>query len=210
MPALRGSLTARRYRTTGELPKDVRGRVVRGLRSHAFLPIDPDSDLERSVGWVCLRDSEDVDFSADKVFSGERVMLGLRIDVLKPPAGEVRRELGRRERERGKAFSRGEKTALKAEIVRKLRKRSFVRTRVLDVVWTPAQGGSKRGAGRLHFFSRTKAANEALVELFSKSFGLAIDPEGPAAWATDAGADKKKPDPTPELLFGFAGRRRDG
>ncbi len=207
MPALRGSLTARRYRTTGELPKDVRGRIVRGLRSHAFAPIDPDSDLEKSVGWVCLRDGEDADFSADKVFSGERVLLGLRIDVLKPPAGEVRREITRRERERGKAFSRGEKTALKAEIVRKLRKRSFVRTRVLDLVWAPTP---KDGAGRLHFFSRTKAANEAMVELFAKSFGLAIDAEGPAAWAADAGADKKKPDPTPELLFGFAGRRRDG
>lgn len=207
MPALRGSLTARRYRTTGELPKDVRGRVVRGLRSHAFAPIDADSDVERSIGWVCLRDAEDADFSADKVFSGERILLGLRIDVLKPPAGEVRRELARRERERGKALSRGEKTALKAEIVRKLRKRSFVRTRLIDVVWTPAP---REGEGRLHFFSRTKAANEALVELFARSFGLAIDAEGPAAWAADAGADSKRPEPTPELLFGFAGRRRNG
>lgn len=200
MGAIRGSISVRRYRTSGELPRDQRARFMKGLRAHVHLPIDPDSDVERSVGWVSCHDGDDADLTAEKVFHGERMLFALRIDTLKPPAAEVRRELARREREKDRPLSKSEKKALKADVVRRLRKRTFVRSRVLDVVWTPDKG-------RLYFFGRSKAVNEALVQHFAQSFAMSIEPEGPAAWAAGL-KGKRALEPAPELLSGFGGERR--
>jgi len=210
MGALAGSISVRRYRILDPLPADARQKFVRGLRAHAFQPLDPKAEPERSVGWVSLLDHDDADLRVDKLFfvaaGGEQLRVSLRIDVLKPPPAEVRRQLQARtaakEGEEGRKLSRREKAALKEEIVRQLRLRSFPRVRVVDVVWN-------LDSARLYFWSQTRSVNELFVDQFVRAFGLRLEVEGPARWARN-GVDEavlERLEPTPELWLGFAGLR---
>jgi hypothetical protein len=130
----------------------------------------------------------------------------LRIDVLKPPPAEVRRQLQTRaaamEAEQGCPLSRREKSALKDEIIRTLRQRTFPRVRVVDAVWN-------LDTGRLYFWSQTKLVNELFLDQFVRSFGLRLEIEGPARWTRGAADEEllKRLEPTPELWFGFEGLR---
>jgi recombination associated protein RdgC len=210
MGALKGSISVRRYAVLDPLPADPRQKMTRGIRSHAFLPLDPAAEPDRSIGWVSILDSADADLRADKLFfvapGGEHLRLALRIDVLKPPTSEVRRQLQSKlaahEAEHGRPATRREKGLFKDEIVRLLRKRAFPRVRVTDVVWDLDQR-------RLYFWSQSKSTNEAFVDLFVKSFGLRLEIEGSARWTRAAVDDKAlaQLEPTPELWLGFSGLR---
>jgi DNA recombination-dependent growth factor C len=210
MGALNGSISVRRYRIVDPLPDGVRQKFVRGVRAHAFAPLDNKGDQERSVGWVSMLNHDDTDLRADKIFfvcaGGEQLRLALRIDVLKPPPAEVRRQLQTRaaamEAEQGRPLSRREKSALKDEIVRLLRQRTLPRVRVVDVVWNV-------DSGRLYLWSQTKSVNELFIDQFVKSFGLRLEVEGPGHWTRSA-AEKallERLEPTRELWVGFAGLR---
>src|SRR4051794_30392185 len=134
MGAIAGSISVRRYRILDPLPADPRAKLARGARSHQFLPLDPKGEAERSVGWVAISDYDDADLPADKLFfvtagAGEQLRIALRIDVLKPPPAEVRRQLQARvsafEAAEKRSITRREKSALKDEIVRTLRQRTL-------------------------------------------------------------------------------------
>ena len=210
MGALSGSISVRRYRILDPLPPDARQRFARGLRAHAFAPIDPRTDADRAIGWVCLGAPDDAELRADKLFfvaaGGEQLRVSLRIDVLKPPPDEVRRQLharvAAREAEEGRKLSRGEKSALKQDVVHKLRQRSFPRVRVVDVVWN-------LDTARLYFWSQTRSINELFVDQFVRAFGLRLEIDGPGRWtrATVDQALLAALEPTPELWRGFAGLR---
>ena len=47
MGALKGSVTVRRYVTRGPEPND-RNRLMKGIRAHVHVPIDPKGEVERS------------------------------------------------------------------------------------------------------------------------------------------------------------------
>jgi hypothetical protein len=211
MGALKGSIAVRRYAVLDPLPQDLRKRLVRGLRAHAFLPLDPaTSDLDRSAGWVSILDGEDADLHPEKVFfvapGGEQLRVSLRIDVLKPPTSEVRRQLGvkvaEREATEGRRLSARERRGLREEITRTLRLRAFPRVKIVDAVW-------HLDAKRVWLWSQTKGANELFLDLFARSFNLRIEPEGAARWA-HAIADARTLErllPTRELWTGFEGVR---
>jgi DNA recombination-dependent growth factor C len=210
MGALAGSISVRRYKILDPLPPDARQRFARGLRAHAFQPLDPKAEADRSVGWVCIGAPDDADLRADKLFfvaaGGEQLRVSLRIDVLKPPPAEVRRQLQARvaekEAEQGRKLSRREKSALKDDVVHKLRQRTFPRVRVVDTVWN-------LDSGRLYFWSQTKSINELFVDQFVRAFGLRLDIDGPGRWTRTHVEETvlKKLEPTPELWLGFAGLR---
>lgn len=210
MGALSGSISVRRYQVLDPLPADPRAKLARGVRAHAFAPLDPAAEGDRAVGWVSIADHDDADLRADKLFfvgaGGEQLRLALRIDVLKPPPAEVRRQLARRaaalEAERGQPLTRREKAALKEEIVRTLRQRTLPRVRVVDVVWN-------LDSGRLYLWSQTRSVNELFLDCFARSFALRLDVDGPARWSRGAAAADALAQlaPTPELLHGFAGLR---
>src|SRR4051812_32883001 len=121
MGALRGSISVRRYAVLDPLPDDARRKLMRGLRAHLFSPIDPKSDADKSVGWVSILDSEDSDLHPEKTLyvasGGEQMRVSLRLDVLKPSAAEVRRQLNTRaqaaEAKEGRPLTKREKQALK-------------------------------------------------------------------------------------------------
>ena len=210
MGALKGSISVRRYLVTDKLPADARRKLVRGLKAHAFTPIDPKTDVDRSIGWVSILDTEDTELVADSTLfvgtGGEQLRVSMRMDVLKPSSAEVRRQLDTKVRvvegEEKRKLSKRERRELKEEIARQLRLRTLARVKTFDVVWN-------LDTGRLYLWSQTKTVNEHFVDLFSRSFAIKLTVEGPSLWARDVTEPTTlgKLEPTPELWMGFEGVR---
>lgn len=197
MGALKGTVTVRRYVVRGEPPRD-RARIVKGIRAHAHIPIDPKGDAVRAHGWAGIEDAEDTDLTSDKIFFGDALAVALRVDTLKPPAALVKRLVAERLRALGRRPNKAEKQAAKQEIVRQLRGKIFPAVKSYDLVW-------RIDAGRVFVFAHAKGVNELAIELFAKSFGgLELVPEGPGVVA-GRGAIPAGLAPAPELVFGFPG-----
>src|SRR5689334_7457800 len=187
MGALKGSISVRRYAVLDKLPDDPRRKLLKGIRAHLFTPIDPRSELDRSLGWVSILDSEDVELDPGKVFAvaggGEQLRLALRIDVLKPSGADVRRQVNTRalalEAKEGRPVSKRERRELKAVVIAELRLRTSPRVRVVDLVWN-------LDTRRLYLWSQVKSVNEGFLDLFTRSFGLKLEIEGPSRWAQAA------------------------
>jgi hypothetical protein len=194
MGALQGNVTVRRYLARGDKPRDA-SRMLKGARAHVLIPIDPKSDVEKVAGWACLADPTDLELTAEKVFFGPTVALAVRIDTLVPPTAVVKRLVAEKLRQSGRRPSRAEKQAAKEEVKRSLRSRYLPALRAIDLVW-------QSDSGQVYLWSHAKAVNEIAVDLFYKSFGLELVPNGPGlvAGRLPAGVE-----PTPELVFGFPG-----
>lgn len=90
MPIRRGSVNISRFRLEGELPKDVKRWLQRGLSKAAFEPIDPKSEDERAAGFVELEDNDKTEFNVGALFHGLHALFAWRIDKLKVPTNAVR------------------------------------------------------------------------------------------------------------------------
>jgi recombination associated protein RdgC len=197
MGALKGSVTVRRYVVKGKPPSD-KGKLVKGVRAHVLLPIDPKSDVERSYGWALAENPEELELSSESIFVGGALVLALRVDTLKPPAAIVKRMVAEKLRGLGRKPGKKEKQEAKDWVVKSLRTRIFPAMRAYDVVW-------QMDESRLFFFSHGKGPNELLIDLFQKSFGVELVACGPGVIAAEGGRLPASLAPTPELAFGFAG-----
>lgn len=211
MGALAGSIAVRRYRVLGAPPADFKESFDKSVRAHALVPVDPSRNEDRSIGWCSLHDENDLELDFTKFYFEDRILLSLRVDVLKPPAAQVKRLVQQRQRElEGKQhapLSAGALRDLKAILVAELRQKTPPKTKAVDMVW-------ELSTQRLYFFSHSKGMNETFVGLFAQTFNLPIDLEGPGFWASQLGEQEsalepalKVSRPTPELLQGFIGLR---
>jgi hypothetical protein len=196
MGALAGNVTVRRYLVRGEKSMDA-ARLVKGARAHVLVPIDPRGDAEKVCGWASMADPQDLELRGDNMFHGATVTLALRVDTLSPPAAVVKRLVAERLRAQNKKPNRAEKAAAKEEVKKSLRSRYLPVTRAYDVVW-------QTDVDRLLFWSHGKNANEMLVDLFYRSFGLELVPFGPL-FVAGRGAIPAGLAPTPEMVMGFPG-----
>jgi DNA recombination-dependent growth factor C len=90
MPIRRGSVNLARFRLEGELPKDVKRWLQKGLSKAAFEPIDPKTDDERAAGFVELEQNDVTEFSAGALFHGMHALFAWRVDRLKVPTNAIR------------------------------------------------------------------------------------------------------------------------
>ncbi len=197
MGALKGSVTVRRYVVRGKPPAE-KSRLVKGVRAHAIIPIDPASDVERAHGWAQAEDPENLELASESIFVDGALLLALRVDTLRPPGAVVKRLVAEKLRGLGHKPGKREKQEAKDWVVKSLRSRAFPSTKAYDLVWQVEEG-------RALFFAHSKGANELLVELFGKTFGLELVPCGPGVIAAEGGRLPAALAPTPELAFGFAG-----
>lgn len=210
MGLLSGSMSLRRYRVLAQPPKDFREVFEKAVRAHALVPLDPERNEEKSVGWASVFDEQDTDLHFSKFFHDGRILLSLRVDTLKPPSNEVKRLLRQRQREveaqRREPLSASALRELKDMIKLDLRRRTPPRTRTVDMLWD-------LDGQRLYFLSHAKGPNEAFLRLFAETFNLGLDIEGPGLWAHGIGEadglakELTKARPTSELLGGFWGLR---
>lgn len=190
MPALRGSLTYARFFVEGEVPDDHRERFMRSIRLRAMKPLEPDDeDLERS-GWAKLGEPQTLELHYDDVFWNEYVNLTFRTDrwVLPPAVLRARVKeaeaayLQKKGRER---LSRSEKSELKLLVAKKLRRTLEPAMRAIDVSWSV-------GEGIVRFFSHATKPAGVMMDLFKKTFGLALVPESPYSLAARIGLSKSE------------------
>ncbi|MCY1042864.1 hypothetical protein D7Y13_02540 [Corallococcus praedator] len=199
MPVLRGAVTFSRFRTepSKEAPSDVKRWLTKGLKSHAFEPIDRRSEDERAAGFVELENAEASDFSTSNLFYGEYALFSFRIDTLKVPASMMKAELDKWTsaftKENSRPPARAEKNKQKLELKQLLRQRAVPRTSVLDVTWN-----LKTQQVQIWAASR-KTVDEISVALEG---ALAVKVIGitPASMAQRAGIDDKALGPTAELI----------
>ena len=116
MGALAGSIALRRYRVLGAPPVDFQESYEKSVRAHALVPVDPSRNEDRSVGWCSLHDEGDLELGFGKFYLDGRILLSLRVDVLKPPAAQVKRLL--QQRQRGRTQQRGKPAVEGADLHR--------------------------------------------------------------------------------------------
>ncbi|MDB4943593.1 MAG: hypothetical protein JWP97_3127 [Labilithrix sp.] len=188
MPALRGSLTYARFFVDGEPPEDFREKFMRAIRLRAMKPLEPDDeDLERA-GWCKVGEPFEIELGYEDVFYNEYLNLGFRTDKWLLPASVLKQRLREAEaaylekkgRER---LGRNERAELKEMVSRKLRKQSSPATRMVDLSWSMNEGV-------VRFFTHADKTAGAMMELFTKTFGLRLVPESPYTLAERLGLSK--------------------
>ncbi|MCE9672488.1 recombination-associated protein RdgC [Myxococcus stipitatus] len=199
MPVLRGAVTFSRFRVepTKEAPSDIKRWLQRGLKAHAFEPIDRKSEDDRAAGFVELENADAVDFAVSRLFYGEYALFSFRIDTLKVPAPAMKQELAKWttqfEAENDRPPSRGEKTQAKGQIKQMLRNRATPRTSVLDVSWNQT-------TQQMQIWAASRKVVEEIVIALENALGLKLVGLTPAAIAQMSGIDEGALGPTAELI----------
>lgn len=147
------------------------------LEQHAFREIDATSDVEKAAGWVRFEDAFSSEWDARTLVDHSGyLLLRLRVDTLKIPAGTLKAYTEREARERCHELKRDklvrrELDVIKLEVKQRLRKRSLPKMQLLEVVWNIA-------TGELRLMSTSKAAASLFTDLFEKTFGMPLRPVG--------------------------------
>lgn len=196
MPILRGAVTFARYRVELAEPGDLKRVLSRGLKTHAFEPIDPKGDDARAAGFAELENPDSTEFPAGALYHGERALFTWRVDQIKIPGAQLKAELDKWtqtfEREQGRKPSRGEKTAQKNELRDRLRKRALPITKTHDLAWNPKTGD-------LQIWSASRKVIDEIVGAVETAFQVRVIAQVPGAVANAAGFDDAAFKPTPEL-----------
>jgi hypothetical protein len=171
MGLLSSSVSITRYQVKGQLEPPVTDTVADALKKYSIAEIDNEVH-EKSVGWTSTEHPFRPDFDGSSYAYGTVWVFALRMDKKHIPAKLLKKhaalEEARLMSRSGREFlAAGEKKQLKEQALHSLCLRTPATPNVYDLVWN-------YDAGRLWFFSNLKAANEALEELFSRSFGLSL------------------------------------
>jgi recombination associated protein RdgC len=200
MPVTRGAVTFSRFRaeSAGDgFPQDLKRWLTKGLKAHAFEPIDRKSQEERAAGFVELENTEAVEFPTGALFHGEYALFGFRIDQLKVPGSVVRSELNKWavnfEKEKARAPSRVEKAEARGNIEQLLRSRATPRTKVHDVSWNLK-------THQLQVWAASRKAVDEVLLAVEGALSVKLKPLVPASFAASAGIPDEALGPTPELV----------
>ena len=147
-----------------------RERLAREVGRRAFRALDGEAGTADACGWVPAHDPLATDFGPADLFLQQYLVVGFRFDRRTIPA-----KLLFLERRRAEAEVRAERgldrlgRAVRAEIKEEVRTRLMVRAlpvpRVFDCVWN-------LDTGHVLFTGKHRAAREAFVDLFWKTFGV--------------------------------------
>jgi recombination associated protein RdgC len=175
--ALTGSMSTTKFYVRGELPKNLRRSFMDRIGLRTFRPLEPEEEAEERAGWCALGQPMDLDLSADKVFNGAYLTLGLRVDRYRFPARIVQAELAKASRAAlaksgHERLSKTQKTELRKRVLVALRRRSLPNLVAVDLVWN-------LDAGEAFFWSQSRGLVERLGALFELCFGLELIENGP-------------------------------
>lgn len=176
MGALRGTISFSKFYVRGELPEGFRERFVEAIRLRAFRELDPSEDLPSRSGWCSIENPFDLDLAHEKVFFNDYLNLGLRTDTWRIPGSLFKATFREAEREYlfkfgGEKLSRAQKKNLEAMVVAQLRHRIVPAMGVVDLSWG-------LGEGVVRFFQKSAKQHEVMMDLFEKTFGLELVPDG--------------------------------
>ena len=137
MPIRRGSVNLARFRLEGDVPKDVKRWLQKGLGKAAFEAIDPKGEDERTAGFVELDQNASTEFSAGALFHGMHALFAWRVDRLKVPTNQIRAGLLQWsqafEQKNKRAPGRRERAEQKESIKKALRSKQDPVTKVFEL-----------------------------------------------------------------------------
>ena len=198
MPVLRGAVTFSRFRVepSPEAGSDSKRWLPKGLRAHAFEPIDRKGEEERASGFVELERTDGVEFAPSALYNGEWALFGFRVDTLKVSASAIKAELETWEKafeeREGRLPGRAEKAAQRTQVRHMLRQRAVPSTRVSDVSWNLK-------TGQLQVWAASRRTVEEVAVALESALPVKLTALVPAALAAEAGVAEDALKPTPEL-----------
>lgn len=146
------------------------------LKAHPFLPID-DTPEERSFGWCAWNDLTDTEWKeTPPEIGGTYLAFALRIDLRKIAPALLKKEMAvalkeeeARNLESGKKFiTRERKAEIKDQVKLRLMARALPTPKSIGVVWDTVND-------TVYFLSTNDKEVELFIELFNRTFGLALE-----------------------------------
>lgn len=185
MGAFKGGVTVKRFRADGEPPSDFRERYVKALKAHAFRPLAPEEDADRTAGWTVAGRLLDTEFEVSNLVWNDYLIVTYRVDTLRlPPALLEAYVMQREERvmaERGtENLSRQERADVKEVVRRELRRQTLAGMAGTDVAWN-------LGTGRIYVWTHNGTLLEEIEDLFQRTFSVVLLQEDPFSTADYAG-----------------------
>lgn len=190
MGALQGTLTYKVFFVEGDLPSDLKGTFLAGIKHRAFFPLTPEDEDEERIGWVPVDRPLDTEFTADKVFFNDFVNLSLRHDKFVIPSQLLKAHAADAERaykaqNDKKKLSKFERDDIKDMVRRQLKEQSLPRMKTIDMSWELSQM-------RVRFWSQSSKMCEIFQGYFEDTFGLRLIPSNPYTLAMQLGIGKER------------------
>lgn len=199
MPVLRGAVTFSRFRAEfpDKPPANLKALLARGLKAHAFEPIDRKGEEDRAAGFVELESPEAVGFEGTSFLSGEYALFSFRVDQLRVPGAVLKQELEKWasafEKEKGRAPARSEKNATRDSLRQMLRNRAVPSIKTFDVSWNLK-------THQVQIWAASRKAVDEIQLSTEEAFGVKLLPLAPAAIAAASGIQDGQLMPTAELI----------
>lgn len=187
MGVLNGTLSYMRYFVEGHPPED-REQMIERMQLYAIRELTPDQEDEQVIGWSQLNNVLQTEFNQAEVFHNEYALFSLRIDSWKIPSALLKAHQTEAERvymeEQGREkLGKHERTQIKEAVRKRLKTRLLPNLAAYDVCWQIDEQ-------LLRFWSLSKGANEAFVDMFEKTFQLSLVPQTPYTLAERCGFDE--------------------
>ncbi len=179
MALLSASTSLTRYRIVEDIPQALWGEVNDRLRKFAFRDID-DTAEERSFGWVCFDNMLDAEWNTAPPEKGAYLTFSLRLDTRRIPAAVLKKhvqlameqQLHLMQAQGQKFLTRDQKTEIKEQVKLRLRARTLPVPAYFDVIWDTEKN-------LVYLGTTTDKIRELFDELFTKTFGLNLEPQNP-------------------------------
>ena len=177
MGADKGTLTYTTYFVLDEPEAGFREKFMESVRRHAFRDIDIEAGRDRSVGWVLLGDPFNSELEWGAVFQDPYVCLSLREDVIRIPRTVFLAHFEHRMKEflhdEGRdSLRKGEKSALKEDVLHQLRRRALADIKTYDVVWNTVDR-------TLRLWTHSARVRESFEEIVRETWGVRLVPQAP-------------------------------
>ena len=197
MGVFEGTITYRRYFVAEDLPPGFKDTFVPLVKHHMFEELSPDSDVEDSIGWVCIENLLDTQMNRSKLFYNEYCNLGLRQDRWSIPPTLIKARLKQRiidnlKETKRKRLSRPEQAEVKKVVTAELKRKVLPSPRVFDMSWNTA-------TGVVRFWSTNRKICEVFEELFEKTFEITLTADSAYVSGLQAGLEDEQLELLPEL-----------
>ncbi len=195
MPIRRGSVNLARFQLEGDVPKDVKKWLQKGLGKTAFEPIDPKSEDERAAGFVELEAPDRTEFAAGNLFLGNHALFSWRVDRLKVPANAMRAGLLQWsqafEQKNSRPPGRREKAEQKESLKKALRAKQAPVSKVFEISFDLTSRD-------VFIWATSRTVVEEAQACLESTLEVKLIPRVPAAFLTPAQLDALVP--TKELF----------
>ncbi|MDD2219798.1 MAG: recombination-associated protein RdgC [Desulfoplanes sp.] len=179
MAILSASTSLTRYHIVEDVPQELWAEVNDRLRKFAFRDIDDTAD-ERSFGWVCFDNMLDAKWTTAPPEKGVYLTFSLRLDTRRISAAVLKKHVQlamdhqlRLMQDQGQKFlTRDQKTEIKEQVKLRIRARTLPVPAYFNVIWDTDKN-------IIYLGSTTDKILELFNELFTKTFGLNLEPQTP-------------------------------